>query len=211
MKKIKAVIFDMDGVLIDAKDWHYEALNKALNLFGFNISRQDHLITFDGLPTAIKLSMLSNDRGLPTKLHEFINELKQLYTLELVHVHCKPRFYHEYALMKLKEMGYIVACGSNSVIQSIDVMLEKSNLRKYMDLIVSAQEVSHPKPSPEMYQKIMHKFNLKPEECLIVEDNPNGIKAAIDSGAYLMKVEEVNEVNIENIMIHIEHIEKGVR
>jgi len=210
MKKIKAVIFDMDGVLIEAKDWHYEALNKALNLFGFNISRQDHLITFDGLPTAIKLSMLSDDRGLPTKLHEFINELKQLYTLELVHVHCKPRFYHEYALMKLKEMGYIVACGSNSVIQSIDVMLEKSNLRKYMDLIVSAQEVSHPKPSPEMYQKIMHKFNLKPEECLIVEDNPNGIKAAIDSGAYLMKVEEVNEVNIENIMTHIEHIEKGV-
>lgn len=52
---IKAVLFDMDGVLIDAKDWHYEALNKALGLFGLGISRYDHLHTFDGLPTNVKL------------------------------------------------------------------------------------------------------------------------------------------------------------
>ncbi|STK74080.1 2-deoxyglucose-6-phosphatase [Escherichia coli] len=48
---IKAILFDMDGVLIDAKEWHYEALNKALDLFGMKISRFDHLTTFDGLPT----------------------------------------------------------------------------------------------------------------------------------------------------------------
>ena len=59
MKKIKAVLFDMDGVLIDAKDWHYEALNKALGLFGMEINRYDHLNTFDGLPTKVKLQMLS--------------------------------------------------------------------------------------------------------------------------------------------------------
>jgi len=51
MNKIKAIIFDMDGVLIEAKDWHYEALNKALRLFGMEISRYDHLVTYDGLPT----------------------------------------------------------------------------------------------------------------------------------------------------------------
>ncbi|HCF3308648.1 TPA: HAD hydrolase-like protein, partial [Pseudomonas aeruginosa] len=54
---IKAVIFDMDGVLIEAKDWHYDALNKALNLFGYNISRHDHLTSYDGLPTSRKLEM----------------------------------------------------------------------------------------------------------------------------------------------------------
>jgi len=204
--KIKAVIFDMDGVLIEAKDWHYDALNRALNLFGYNISRDDHLFTFDGLPTATKLDMLSKDRRLPLGLHAFINELKQKYTLELVHINCKPRFYHEYALAKLKELGFKVACGSNSVIQSIDVMLDKSNLKKYMDLIVSAQEVSQPKPSPEMYLKIMSKLNLNPTECLIVEDNPNGIKAAIDSGAHLLTVKEVNEVNFENITNKINEI-----
>lgn len=55
MSKIKAILFDMDGVLIDAKDWHYEALNDALRLFGVEISRYDHLHTFDGLPTKVKL------------------------------------------------------------------------------------------------------------------------------------------------------------
>ena len=100
---IKAVVFDMDGVLIEAKNWHYEALNKSLRLFGHEISKVDHLTTYDGLPTWKKLEMLSIERGLPVELHEFINEMKQLYTMEIVHTQCKPRFVHEYALLKLDD------------------------------------------------------------------------------------------------------------
>jgi beta-phosphoglucomutase len=205
--KIKAIIFDMDGVLIEAKDWHFDALNKALDLFGHNISRYDHLVTFDGLPTVTKLDMLTLERGLPERLHEFINELKQKYTLELVHQHCKPRFYHEYALSQLKSQGYRLGCGSNSVRDSIEIMLEKSDLMKYMEKVVSAQEVSEPKPSPEMYEKIISYFGLNPEECLIIEDNENGIKAAKASGAHVLIVKEVDEVNIENIAQKIKKIE----
>ena len=205
--KIKAVIFDMDGVLIEAKDWHYKALNRALGLFGQAISRYDHLVTFDGLPTITKLDMLTLERGLPKKLHEFINELKQKYTIELVHQHCKPRFDHEYALSKLKSQGYRIGCGSNSVRQSIEIMLQKSDLMKYMETVVSAQEVSEPKPSPEMYEKIISNFNLTPQECLIIEDNENGIKAAKASGAHVLIVKEVDEVNIENITNKIKQIE----
>ena len=61
--EIKAIVFDMDGVLIEAKDWHYEALNRALRLFGYEISRYDHLVTYDGLPTSKKLEMLSLEKG----------------------------------------------------------------------------------------------------------------------------------------------------
>ena len=124
-KVIKAVIFDMDGVLIDAKEWHYEALNKSLNIFGYSISRYDHLVLYDGLPTKQKLEMLSKERGLPKKLHSFINTVKQKYTMELVHSHCKPIFQHEYALSKLKSNGYKIACASNSIRNSIDIMLKK--------------------------------------------------------------------------------------
>jgi beta-phosphoglucomutase-like phosphatase (HAD superfamily) len=92
MDKIKAIIFDMDGVLIDAKDWHYEALNRALGLFGMEISRYDHLVSYDGLPTKKKLEMLSLERGLPYSLHEFINEIKQQYTMELVYTKCNRFF-----------------------------------------------------------------------------------------------------------------------
>ena len=133
MKKIKAVIFDMDGVLIEAKDWHYEALNRALALFGFEISRYDHLVTYDGLPTKRKLEMLTMERGLPAPLHGFLNDLKQIYTMEIVNAKCKPTFHHEYALSNLKAKGYKLAVASNSVRSSVEVMMQKSCLTPYLD------------------------------------------------------------------------------
>ena len=87
---IQAVVFDMDGVLIEARDWHYEALNRALGHFGWNISRADHLSTFNGLPTRDKLDMLSRTQGLPRELHGFLNKLKQRYTRELIVTSCQP-------------------------------------------------------------------------------------------------------------------------
>ena len=206
-KKIKAIIFDLDGVLVEAKDWHYEALNTVLGLFGYNISRYDHLVTYDGLPTVKKLEMLSREKDMPLGLHEFINELKQKYTLELVYAHCKPRFYHEYALSRLKNSGYKIGCASNSVRDSIDIMLDKSNLKRYMDITLSAQDVNNPKPFPDIYISAMKKLKLDPDECLIVEDNANGIKAAKDSGANVLIVKEVDEVNIENIESLIDRLE----
>ena len=208
--EIKAVIFDMDGVLIEAKDWHYEALNRALSLFGMEISRYDHLVTYDGLPTTKKLEMLSLERGLPTDLHKFINEMKQQYTMEIVYAKCKPRFYHEYALSKLKLDGYKMACCSNSIRNTVEIMLEKASLLDYMEFLISAQDVLHPKPHSQMYDTAITKMGLRPKECLIVEDNENGIKAAIASGAHVLKVKSVEEVNYQNITTEIARI-KGLQ
>ena len=207
MTEIKAIIFDMDGVLIDAKDWHYEALNKALAWFGFSISRYDHLVTYDGLPTKKKLEMLTMERGLPKGLHQFINELKQIYTMEMIFQKCKPVFYHEYALSRLKAEGYRLAVASNSIRQTVELMMEKSNLARYMDLMLSNQDVSKPKPDPEIYNTAIARLGLKPEECLIVEDNQNGIKAAQASGANVMIVSSVEDVNYTNIKATIKKFE----
>jgi beta-phosphoglucomutase len=207
MAEIKAIIFDMDGVLIDAKDWHYEALNKALALFGFSISRYDHLVTYDGLPTKKKLEMLTLERGLPKGLHQFINDLKQIYTMEMIFQKCKPVFYHEYALSRLKAEGYRLAVASNSIRQTVELMMEKSNLARYMDLMLSNQDVSKPKPDPEIYNTAIARLGLKPEECLIVEDNQNGIKAAQASGANVMIVSSVEDVNYTNIKATIKKFE----
>lgn len=208
MPKIKAVIFDMDGVLIEAKDWHYEALNKALGLFGMEISRYDHLVTYDGLPTRKKLEMLSAERGLPSRLHEFINDMKQQYTMELVHAQCKPRFHHEYALSRLKQEGYRLAVASNSIRNTVQVMMERSALMAYLDLFLSNQDVTAGKPDPEIYVQAIRRLGLRPEECLVVEDNENGKQAARGSGAWLMEVNEVEEVNYPNIMRNILRIEE---
>lgn len=199
-KKIKAILFDMDGVLIDAKDWHYEALNKALKLFGMEISRYDHLTTFDGLPTKVKLQMLSKRYYLPEELHPFINDVKQSYTAELVYQRCHPMFHHEYALSKLKQEGYKIAVCSNSIRKTIELMMDRAGLTPYLDLIVSNEDVTKAKPDPEMYQTAIRKFGLKPEECIVVEDNPNGIQAGKASGATVLEVATVYDVNYDNIM-----------
>ena len=210
MTRIKAVIFDMDGVLIDAKDWHYEALNRALNHFGFNISRYDHLVTFDGLPTRKKLEMLTREQALPLSLHGFLNDLKQIYTTEIVHARCKPIFQHEYALSNLREMGYKMAVASNSVRNSIQLMMNKSNLERYLDGIVSNQDVKVGKPDPEIYRKAMDMLGVTPEESLVLEDNEHGIASARAAGAHLMIVQEVTDVTLDAILAHIDQAEGRV-
>lgn len=207
MNKIKAVVFDMDGVLIEAKEWHYEALNKALRLFGYEISRYDHLVTYDGLPTAKKLKMLTLEQGLPLGLHAFINQMKQAYTVELVHTHCKPRFFHEYALSRLKADGYQIAVASNSIRSTVQLMMEKSNLLPYLDFFLSNQDVQKPKPDPEMYQTAIARFSLRPVEVLVLEDNHNGIRAAVAAGAHVMKIDTVYDVNYDNITAKIKELE----
>ena len=197
----------MDGVLIDAKDWHYEALNQALAIFGMEINRYDHLVTYDGLPTKKKLEMLTLERGLPRALHSFINDMKQEFTFQLGYAKCKPTFNHQYALFHLKAEGYRMAACSNSIRKTMEVLFERAALNAYFDFYLSNEDVKESKPHPEMYIAAMQRMGLQPDECLILEDNENGIKAAQASGAHLLIIHDVQEVNLENITKRIEEIE----
>lgn len=206
MTKIKGILFDMDGVLIDAKEWHYEALNKALRLFGHEITRYDHINSFDGLPTRDKLNMISSESYLPASLHDFINKLKQEYTKEMIEIKCKPVFQHEYALTRLKNEGYRIAVCSNSIRNTIVKMMEKAALIDYIEIIMSNEDVNDSKPNPEIYLKTMGKMHLDADECLILEDNKNGIKAALASGAHLLRINSVYDVNYNHIINEIKKI-----
>jgi len=201
------VIFDMDGVLIDAKEWHYEALNKALGLFGMEISRHDHLVTYDGLPTRMKLQMLSMERGLPVGLHDFISIMKQQYTMELVYSHCKPKFHHQYALSRLRSMGYKLAVCSNYIHKTVETMLDRSALLPLFEFVLSNEDVVDPKPAPEMYTKCIELLGMSPDQCLILEDNEKGIKAALASGAHLLRIYSVDDVDLSVILKGIATIE----
>lgn len=197
----------MDGVLIEAKEWHYDALNKSLSLFGYHISRHEHLTAYDGLPTSRKLDMLSVERDLPVALHAFINEMKQVYTMEIVYAQCKPTFVHQYALSTLKRQGYKLAVASNSIRNTVQVMMDKANLDQYLDLQLSNEDVLQPKPAPDIYLKAIRDLGLRPDECLIVEDNENGIRAAKASGAHVLVVSETSDVNFDNIFKKIEEVD----
>lgn len=199
----------MDGVLIDAKDWHYYALNEALQLFGMEISRYDHLVSYDGLPTKKKLEMLTQERGLPAGLHDFINHMKQEYTFQQAYAKCKPTFCHQYALSKFKADGYRLVVCSNSIRKTVGLLLERAHIANYFDFYISNEDVKQSKPNPEMYKTAINRLGLEPEQCLVLEDNENGIRAATDSGANVLvvkKVEDVNYLNIKNKISEIESI-----
>lgn len=206
--RIEAIVFDMDGVLIDAKDWHYRALNRALELFGYTIDRAEHLSTFDGLPTRRKLELLSEDRGLPRGLHGFLSELKQIYTIDQVHADCRPLFVHEYALSNLKSRGYRLALASNSVRRSVELMMEKSGLAGYFDVMLSNEDIVRPKPSPDIYLRACELVGVEPSRALVVEDNVNGIRAAEAAGCPVLVVRSVEEVELSRIVEAVRRAEE---
>jgi beta-phosphoglucomutase len=206
---IRAVVFDMDGVLIDAREWHYEALNKALKLLGYEITRYEHLSTYDGLPTRKKLQMLTVERGLPAELHAFLNALKQQYTMEYVATRCRPVFQHEHALARLKADGYRLGLASNSVRRTVLEMMDRSELRGYLDAIVSNEDVERGKPDPAIYVKAMADLGVAPHETLVVEDNENGIQAAAAAGAHVMVVGGPQDVTLAAIEARIADCAQG--
>lgn len=207
MTRIRGVIFDMDGVLIDAREWHYDALNQALSLFGFSISREAHLGGFDGLPTREKLKRLSEHEGLPVTLHTLINNLKQRYTLQMAEKYCRPVAAHQDALAALSEQGYRLAVASNSVRASIDTLLARAGLNQWLQFTLSNEDVCCGKPHPEIYCKAIARLELSPEECVVVEDNPHGIAAATAAGAHVLQVADPSAVNLSLIKKFISQCE----
>ena len=206
---IKAVIFDLDGVLVDAKDWHFKCLNKALAIFGCDISYKDHLTKFDGLPTKEKLKILNRENNFPMELQDIVNKLKQIYTQEYFSMRCLPNFSIEYLMKKLKSKNIKIAVASNSIRATVSIAIEKLKVAEFIEFYLSNEDVLKAKPDPEIYIKAMKMLKIKPKECLVVEDNYNGIKAAIDSGANLLKVASVYEVNHTNIMKKINEVNKS--
>lgn len=198
----------MDGVLVDAREWHYQALNAALKPFGITISRDEHLAVYDGLPTRKKLGILSKARGLPEGLHAFLNSLKQKHTSAMMEQLCRPTFHHRFALSRLRADGYRMAMCSNSVRTTVDTMAKLALIDQYFEFMLSNEDVSKPKPDPEMYATAIERIGVTPERTLIVEDNQHGIAAAKAAGAHVLRVIDPQDVTYQRITAEIAEIER---
>lgn len=198
----KAVLFDLDGVLVNMPEGHYEALNQTLRLFGTEIKQDEHYSYFNGLPTRKKLEELERQGRLPTGLREFLNSLKQQYTKELIPRYCRPDYSKIILLEHLKQRGYKLACCSNSIQETLHLMLKSAHLFDFFDLIIGNDEVTKPKPDPEIYQTAIARFGLKPEQCIVVEDSPHGIQAGRASGAHVLQVRNTDDVHLD-LFAHI--------
>ncbi len=201
---IKLVIFDLDGVLVDACEWHRLALNEALkDIGGYEISLEDHHREFNGIPTKIKLQKLV-DRGIITSDQvAAIYELKQEKTVEVIKQQAQTRQEKIDMLKWLRQKSIRVACCTNSIRMTTTLMLEKTGIMELFDMITTNQDVEKPKPDPEGYLKTLRSFGAAPHEVLIIEDSPKGMEAAIASGCNVLRVDNPDSVNIKLIRENI--------
>ena len=200
---VKLIIFDLDGVLVDAKNIHFEALNKALVQYA--ITWEEHLSIYDGLKTNQKLEMLHERKGLPKEYFKDIWEAKQKYTLEALS-DLKESDQLKVCMSTLVASGYKIACCSNSIRKTVLTVLSKLGIIEYFDLIISNEDVTNSKPHPEMYWKAMSKMTVLPEETLIVEDSPYGLLAANRAKAHVLRVGTPEEVTYNNVYKSIQQI-----
>lgn len=194
---IDTVLFDMDGVLIDATEWHYDALNEALEIFGFEIGREEHLARFNGMTTRKKLEILSLEKGLPRELHEIISEVKQDRTLRIAARKCFPTAAHLILLSTLKNQGMKVGVVTNSIRMTTEFMLQYSGVAKFLDVLVTNEDVENPKPAPDGYLLAMKKLGSNPANTVVVEDGMHGIQAAKAAGARVVEVRDPGDVSLE--------------
>jgi HAD superfamily hydrolase (TIGR01509 family) len=198
---MKLIIFDLDGVLVEAKTIHFDALNEALGS-KYAIEWNEHLSKYDGLKTNQKLEMLTQEKGLPIDLYKSVWDRKQRLTLQKLS-DLKPSTQLQACISSLVNEGYKIACCSNSIRKTVLTVLSKLGIIEYFDLILSNEDVKNSKPHPEIYWKAISMMGCLPEETLIVEDSPFGLLAASRSKSHVMRVESPKDITYNNIYKHL--------
>ena len=198
MKKL--IIFDLDGVLIDSKGMHFDALNKALAGVDekYVISKEEQATIYEGLPTHSKLNLLSDRKGLSKESHRDIWMDKQRITVDMFSN--IPEDTELISFMELiKKNNINIAVASNSILETIEICLTRLGIKDFVEHIVSNEDVKHPKPHPEMYWKAMSYFGCITDDTIIFEDSIVGRIAAIDSKATLIKVKNRRDLDLDKI------------
>jgi len=187
---MELVVFDLDGVLLDFCEIHYQTLNDAIRAMAgpeYEISRDEHNTVYNGRNTRSKLKLLAERMGLPRGLEESIFREKQRLTLEaLARVEPSSKLIEYFTA--LKASGVKIACASNSVRATVDTALRALGIDKYFDFTLSNEDVVHPKPNPEIYLRCHLIAGVRPDQTLIYEDSPIGLEAATASGSWVRVV-----------------------
>ncbi len=197
---IKAVLFDLDGVLVSAVEMHRVSFDKALmEVSGITLSDKEHEEYYNGLPTKKKLEKLISEGRVKDSDKEKIFQLKQYYTIESIPHVLQPTRAKEEMHQELSKRNIREVCVTNSIRETARLMLGETRQLRWMSFIISNEDVVMPKPHPEGYIRAMIRLRLQPEECLIVEDSLHGVEAAHLTGSHVLEVEGPHEVNWKTI------------
>lgn len=194
----KLIIFDLDGVLVDSKEIHFNALNLALSNINdkYVISEEDQALTYEGLTTRSKLDILTHTRGLPKELHDYVWNLKQEYSSKMFATLDQDDELME-LFMDIMHQDILIAVASNSIRATLDSCIKSLGLDLLVDLTLSNEDVKNPKPNPEIYNMCMLSLGATPSSTIIFEDSDIGRLAARGSGASLAEVGSRKDLTID--------------
>lgn len=201
MVQIKAILFDLDGVLVNSRVLHYETFRDALQSVKphIHLSWIEHEQGFDGLSTRLKIKKLIADGVIQADEGDVLFQKKQALTMERLAQTIKPKPRLHLLLRTLQNQGFHLICCSNSIRATLESTLEKAEILSFFERIYSNEDVLEPKPSPEIYTKAMKDGGFQPDECLILEDSPIGRAAAYASRAHVLEIEDAEDLTDELI------------
>lgn len=190
---IKAVIFDVDGVLIDTVPIHFKAWEKMFNEQNIKFTMKDYILKVNGIPRINGImNILPNiDNNKATELAK----LKQTYFLTFINNKPPSPIPNVIKLLNgLRKNRILLAAASSS--KNAPTLLKKANLYKYFSIIVSGHDFIKSKPDPEIFLTTSKRMNINPKNCAVVEDALTGIQAAKNAGMYTIGILSSNDSDI---------------
>lgn len=178
---MKAVIFDMDGVLVDSQPYHFKADIDTMAEYGV-IKDQKFYESFAGTLTADRMRTLKEMFGLDAPVEEMTIKRENMILDIMGKEDIKPVLGIPEFLRSIKEKGLTTAVASSSDYKLINLILDRLKIAQYFDSVTSGSDVKRGKPSPDVFLLAAERIGIEPAECLVVEDSENGVKAAKAAG-----------------------------
>ncbi|MCX2575995.1 HAD family hydrolase [Pedobacter sandarakinus] len=182
MSTIKALLFDLDGTLIDSEKFHFDCWNEFLTNFGVNSDFKDWLANYAGIPLPQNAKTIVSKYKIDVDLEAFINNREQA-TLDGFRTKDIDLMPHALDFVRYYfDKGLTLAVVTASPRQDVEAVFMRNGLSKYFNLFITRSDVSKSKPDPESYNLCVEKLGITKGECIVFEDTLNGVKAAVAAG-----------------------------
>ena len=201
---IRALLYDLDGVLVDAMSLHEEAFLAAVRAYGkIALSQQEHQERYAGLPTRKKLEALVRVGALDQRYVEEVAKAKQRLTQEYIaqRIHPDPSRIN---LLQHFKGKYPQGCVTNCIKSTTMDLLTRAQLLPLLDAIITNEDVKSPKPDPEPYIRACGLLGFTPREVLVFEDHDVGMTSAYNAGCQARQIKEYRELTVEVVWQAIE-------